>query len=129
VFSYSSVFLATISAIFIEQKQWAAAFSSISTALCARELRLLRIRWVDDLFTVWVKRDVFSDEQKQIVHGQIYESFRPFGMKKEREDIFVGLRMFVDNPTNRLRFCMSTRTRAEIESGSRSRNRERISTL
>ena len=75
MFSYTSVFLATISAIFIEQKEWAAAFSSISTALCARELRLLRIRWVDDLFTVWVKRDVFSDEQKQIVHGQIYESF------------------------------------------------------
>ena len=66
---------------------------------------------------MWVKRDDFSDEHKQIVHDQIYESYRPFGMKKEREDIFVGLRMFVENPTNALRFCMSTRTRAEIESG------------
>ena len=66
---------------------------------------------------MWVKRDDFSDEQKQLVHNQIYESFRPFGMKKEREDIVLGLRMFVENPTNALRFCMSTRTRAEIESG------------
>ena len=115
--SHTSVFLATISAIFIEQKQWAAAFSNISQALCAHELRLLRIRWVDDLYSVWVKRTPFTEEQKLIVHDQIFESYRPFGMKKEKEEIFVGLQMFVQNPTDALNFCMATRTRAEIESG------------
>ena len=129
--SPTSVFIANCAACYLEEKNWATACSRISARLNVRfhAYSLLRMRWVDDLFSVFVLPYAPSQDDIAYIDAEISSTYLPFGMKVENPDVFVGLQVLklddtVDLTHTKLQelgcgihFTTVSRTVSEIELG------------
>ena len=121
--SPSSVFLANLAASFLEYRAWTQAHSHIVEKLNQRFVHILRLRWVDDLFTIFVSENPLTDSDvSQVIDAQICAAYEPFGMKIENNREFVGLQVFLSDFSNPItnpgvHLCLKGRSRQEILSG------------
>ena len=86
--SPASVFLANLSASYIEYRSWIQAQSRISERLTQSFLHICRLRWVDDLFTIFMSESELTDfDISHIIDAEICLAYTPFGMKFENNRV------------------------------------------
>ena len=99
-------------AVYLEAKNWQAVFSQLGGMLNTEYIRVMRQRWVDDLFLVIITNNPLPTHGHQQVHQIIETMYRPFKLKIEDATVFVGFRpLFTDG---RIQFSIATRGISEI---------------
>jgi len=103
---------ATAVAVYLEAKNWQAVFSQIAGMLNTAYLRIMRQRWVDDLFLIIVTDCPFPEHGQSNVHHIMENMYKPFKLKIEDADVFVGFRPLFEG--GRIQFSIATRDISEM---------------
>ena len=103
---------ATAVAVYLEARHWQAVFGRINEILNTEYIRVLRQRWVDDLFLIIVTNRSLSHHDRTQIHRIIETIYHPFKLKIEDESVFVGFRPILSN--GQIKFTIDTRSAPEM---------------
>ena len=108
---------ATAVAVYLEARNWNSIFDRLVQVLNASYLKIMRQRWVDDLYLTLACDQPLSETQKSFIRTIMNEMYTPFSLKVEDEAKFVGFSP--DFADGRIRYTISTRAVGEMVSSGR----------